>query len=531
MKQTIILTLCLLGCCVASGESLAPDSLFIRLDASIANRSFYIEQKNDTLIELKNRLLNAASLEQKYELSKELVSQYSNYENAPTLYYADQCLEIARQLGDRNLITESLLRRANYLRFSGLTHESLSIPESIDPDKLPVELRKTYYKVYMHVCHSYTKLQNDSHYRAKYIELALRNADSYLALERGDESEYLSVQAYKFYLEKNYQQAINTIKTLQKRDDVKPYLSAEYLYYLGLVYLELGDNYKRVSLEAFTRSAIISNELAMTNLLSLLYVGRLLINSDNPYAHMADEYINVAVEDAVIFGDSYRADLIKSTYYYTLQINLERAEARKKTLEIVAVVVSIFLVTLGFCLFLLLRSNKENKNNRKKLSVTNARLQDSALRMEAYLKLFINRNLVQIEKAEKYKKQLLKMLNGSTSCEKIKQDISSMFDMNEDYNSLLADFDKSITDLFPHFADEVNKLLKPDQLYTYDQNSANKLNTELRILALVRLGVADNKQIASFFRITLQSVYNYRSKARGRAVNEDTFDDDIMKIL
>ena len=71
MKQTIILILCLLGCCVASGESLAPDSLFIRLDASIANRSFYIEQKNDTLIELKNRLLNAASLEQKYELSKE----------------------------------------------------------------------------------------------------------------------------------------------------------------------------------------------------------------------------------------------------------------------------------------------------------------------------------------------------------------------------------------------------------------------------------------------------------------------------
>ncbi len=531
MKQTIILTLCLLGCCVASGESLAPDSLFIRLDASIANRSFYIEQKNDTLIELKNRLLNAASLEQKYELSKELVSQYSNYENAPTLYYADQCLEIARQLGDRNLITESLLRRANYLRFSGLTHESLSILESIDPDKLPVELRKTYYKVYMHVCHSYTKLQNDSHYSYKYIELSLRNSYSYLALERGDESEYLSVQAYKFYLEKNYQQAINTIKTLQKRDDVKPYMSAEYLYYLGLVYLELGDNYKRVSLEAFTRSAIISNELAMTNLLSLLYVGRLLINSDNPYAYMADEYINVAVEDAVIFGDSYRADLIKSTYYYTLQINLERAEARKKTLEIVAVVVSIFLVTLGFFLFLLLRSNKENKNNRKKLSVTNARLQDSALRMEAYLKLFINRNLVQIEKAEKYKKQLLKMLNGSTSCEKIKQDISSMFDMNEDYNSLLADFDKSITDLFPHFADEVNKLLKPNQLYTYDQNSANKLNTELRILALVRLGVADNKQIASFFRITLQSVYNYRSKARGRAVNEDTFDDDIMKIL
>ena len=70
--------------------------------------------------------------------------------------------------------------------------------------------------------------------------MALRNADSYLALERGDESEYLSVQAYKFYLEKNYQQAINTIKPCRKGMTSSLIWSAEYLYYLGLVYLELG---------------------------------------------------------------------------------------------------------------------------------------------------------------------------------------------------------------------------------------------------------------------------------------------------
>lgn len=184
------------------GKPLVPDSLFRRLDESIANRPLYLEQKNDTLIMLKNRLLNAASLKQKYDLARQLVIAYSSYENGPTLLYADQCLEIAKQLGDRDIITEALLNRANYLRFSGLTHEALSILEAIDPDDLPVELRKTYYMVYMHVCHSYTKLQDDSYYRDKYIELALRNADSYLSLERGDESEYLSMLAYKFFWKK-----------------------------------------------------------------------------------------------------------------------------------------------------------------------------------------------------------------------------------------------------------------------------------------------------------------------------------------
>ena len=64
-----------------------------------------------------------------------------------------------------------------------------------------------------------------------------------------------------------------------------------------------------------------------------------------------------------------------------------------------------------------------------------------------------------------------------------------MFDMNEDYNSLLADFDKSYHRPFPFLMDEVNKLLAESiSIRVVDQNSANKLNTELRILALVRLG-------------------------------------------
>lgn len=306
-------------------------------------------------------------------------------------------------------------------------------------------------------------------------------------------------------------------------------MSAEYFYYLGLVYLELGDSYNSVAFEAFAKSTIISNEQAITSLLSPMYVGKLLIASDDPHVDMADEYVNVAFEDAVIFGNRYRAGLIRSTYYYVLQINMERVEARQKTLDMVVIVVSSFLVTLGGFLFLLLYNNKKLKSNRKELSESNARLQNSGLVKEAYIKFFLRQNLAHIEKVEKYKYQVLSMLSKGTPGEKIKSKIASLFDANDDANSMLVDFDRLVSELFPHFVEDVNKLLKPDQLYPVDQNSQQqqKLNTELRILALVRLGVIDNKEIASFFRITLQSVYNYRSKARGRAVNEDSFDNDI----
>lgn len=531
MRGVVILIFCLFSGSVMFGMPLVSDSLFHRLNESIANRPFYLEQKNDTLIVLKNRLLNATSLEQKYDVAKQLVYEYSSYENKSTLSYADQCLEIARQVGDQTLINEALLSRANYLRFSGLTYESLSILKAIDPAKLPVELQKTYYRVYMDVCHSYVKLQNDSFYRDQYIELALRNADSYLSLERGDEPKYLSVQAYKFYLEKNYLQAVNTIKTLQKRNDVTPLMRAEYLYYLGLIYLELGDDYNEISFEAFIRSAIICNEHAITNLLSSMYVGKLLINSDDPHIEMADEYVNASFENAAIFGDKYMLGFISSTYYYILQINLERAEADRRTLTLIIMVVSSFLVMLGGGLLLLLRNNRKLKNIREELSESNARLQNFGLVKEAYIKFFLRQNLSYIEKTEKHKYQLLSMLNKDMPREKIKSKIDSLFNESDDANSLLSDFDRLISELFPCFVDQVNKLLKPDHLYMVDKNSQQKLNTELRILAFIKLGVVDNKEIASFFRITLQSVYNYRSKARSKAVNENSFDEDIMNLV
>ncbi len=73
---------------------------------------------------------------------------------------------------------------------------------------------------------------------------------------------------------------------------------------------------------------------------------------------------------------------------------------------------------------------------------------------------------------------------------------------------------------------EVNKLLLPDKQFPVD----TVFNTELRILALTRLGIDDSATIARFLGISTNTIYTYRNKMRSRAIDRTTFDDEIKQI-
>ena len=59
---------------------------------------------------------------------------------------------------------------------------------------------------------------------------------------------------------------------------------------------------------------------------------------------------------------------------------------------------------------------------------------------------------------------------------------------------------------------------------------STKLTTELRVLALIRLGITDNQKIADILRSSITTIYTYRSKIKGRAQQKESFEDDIKRI-
>lgn len=89
-------------------------------------------------------------------------------------------------------------------------------------------------------------------------------------------------------------------------------------------------------------------------------------------------------------------------------------------------------------------------------------------------------------------------------------------------------FDQSFIELYPDFVDELNGLLIPEARIV--QPSPKSLTTEARIYALMRLGVTDNQEIATLLFYSTQTIYNYKSAMKARAINRNTFDEDINRL-
>ena len=83
--------------------------------------------------------------------------------------------------------------------------------------------------------------------------------------------------------------------------------------------------------------------------------------------------------------------------------------------------------------------------------------------------------------------------------------------------------------LYPDFIEQINNLLQPDQRYDVDKNTES-LNPELRIYGFVRLGVTESAKIAKILNYSANTVYSYRNRMRNKAIDRDTFDEDVMKI-
>ena len=110
---------------------------------------------------------------------------------------------------------------------------------------------------------------------------------------------------------------------------------------------------------------------------------------------------------------------------------------------------------------------------------------------------------------------LLKSINSF----KLAEDESKMFYIR---------FDKAFLELYPDFVKELNKLLTPENQISLP--SSNELTTEVRIYALMRLGVTDSQEIATLLYYSTQTIYNYKSGMRAKAKNRETFESEINRL-
>lgn len=528
-----ILLFALLG--VTSCTQDETQSLSDYLDYVIEHKQVYEQEKEERIGKLRN-LLSVTNLtpEQEYEINTKLYDEFRKYKLDSAIRYAERNLAIAEGLGNKKSILRSNLYLAQMYSFSGMCVEADQILKSIRSSELPHELLPVYYEACNRYYQHYAALSSQSRY--------LRDMDTY----RDSLTMVSDPGSFPYKINMSYKlmgngqldaaEAMLTELLDEVGKDTPRY--AETAYAFGRLYRRRKDEesekkYYMLSAIADAKNAVKEN--ASFHTLALMYY-------DSGDMSRAFKYTQAAIEDAVFSNVQFRTTQM-SKFYSIINAIYQAKEAKSKAklqhYLILISVLSLFLVLLFTYLY---KQIKKLYRIKEELSQTNARLMllndelhekntqlsDSNTIKEQYIARFFDLCSMYIDKMEDYRKSLNKLAQNRQFEELYKQ-LKSTSMMENELDELYKNFDAIFLNLYPTFVADFNALLVEDERIVL--KSEDLLNKELRIYALLRLGITDSVKIASFLRCSLSTVYNYRTKARNKAaISREDFEKMVMRI-
>ena len=518
------------------------DSLFVQLNEAIKNKSYYDRQKEQQLAETKHLLKIQSILPiQAYDFHHKIAMQYDKYIIDSAIYYTQQSRDIAAAMRRSDLVTESDLHLSRLYTTAGMYIEAKNILLGIDRHRLPATLLPLYFETYSDFYGHYWQ----SNEQVVNTRLNVAYRDSLLAVL---DTASLS---YKIH---------HTVKMLHygQLDAAEPYLLAMFRrapkgtpdyamvsYLLGLLYsrqgkTELQRQYLALAAITDIRNAI-KDHAALHHLASSYYEAG---EVDRAYTYIK------SVLDDITFGQiRFRVVELTATYSTVNTAYLMKERQQKKELQRYFMLISVLFFFLIISVFYVYRQMRKVSKIKKELSETNgkltelnqnishandklhkmnARLSEANRIKEEYIAQFFDICSGYIDKLESYRKMLHKKAAGNQH-EEVFKTLKSTTLVDEERKKLYETFDTVFLNLYPSFVEDFNSLLITEEKVTLKQGE--RLNTELRIFALIRLGITDSMKIAGFLRYSLSTIYNYRTRARNNTVvSRDEFEEMVMNI-
>lgn len=533
MKILLFTIISLLGTCTLVFPNVGKteiDSLLQVLDKTIAKRDVYTTEKQQKIDGIKQVLLGEKSLEQRFHLNNELIGEYQSFICDSALSYINRNIQLANKLNNKEFIDESRLRLAFVLSISGLFTQAFEIFDTIEFDKLPHHLKVYYCWGYIRYNENLIKYTDNPKYdRVHFAEIA-RCRDTLMNLLDKDSGMYMKERSFKLKAEGEFEASAEIQVALFKNEPVDSHGYAMSAMGLSMIHSELGNQLlqeKYLLLAAITdvRLAVKENE-SLLNLAMYLH-GKGAV--DRAY-----NYIQAALKDANFYNSRFRNAVIARTQPIIEATYLAKIEQQRRNLRSYALAISAFLIVLIITLYFLYKQIKTVSRAKKNLNTingqliaTNQRLDEANLIRERYIGYYINQCAVYLDKLDEFRKTVSRKIKAG-QLDELQKLSASTTTLEKDAQELYTDFDTTFLEVYPDFVVELNALLREDERYVLKKNH---LNTELRIFALIRLGITDVNQIATFLRYSIQTIYNYKSKVKGKAsVDPDQFEDNVKKI-
>lgn len=517
-------------CCLPAGGAAQLDSLLNVLDAELNQRSTYLTQKEAQLQQLNRQRTQALSLEEKFDVTLEKVAALESFSFTRASREVCRLDSLARLLNDPQKTDLAQLKESFIFLSAGLFNEAIDSLNTINLDNFSSPLKTEYYaslaRCYIDLSDNYPSPALSTRSR----EQAIAYLDSAIRYSDPNSIEYLSIIGTKAVAEHKPEEGIRVYHQIRKRPDATVRLMAKEHGGAGINYhlLNMHDS-ARI---AIVKSAIADERTVTREAISLVRVARYAYEIGD--FERSARYIKIGLENANFFDAQHRKIEVLEILPLIEEERQQLLRAQRRQFIIFSCLLSILLLLAVWLIRRTIHQNRELIDRRKallnayqQLRENNTALRESERIKEQYIGYFFQTNTKFITAAKKVIDKAAKAIYAA-DFKDAKFQLKS-FNAKQQNKQLLRDFDQVFLTLFPNFVPKFQALFPSDQIWQDDEQE--ELSTEIRIFALMRLGIKNNDTISKILGYSVNTIYAYRSKVRGKSLlDKDAFDQAVMNI-
>ena len=494
--------------------------------------------KEQKISDIKRELKVTVGDREKYKLYDNLYAEYISYDGDSALFYADIKYKLALALNERDIIFDSAVDKAERYIMSGMLLEAFDIIDKIDCSTITSSDEARYYHLLNTAYGDLAEFADDKSIAEEYLRKKKKYRNLLLERIGKNDVSYVFVET-EILLEQGLHEEVlqKVVPVLDAhKDDIG--CSGTLCFIIAEAYEKLGDIDRAI--EYYAKSAKYDMMFPKFESSSLFTLSVKLYESGD--INTAYKYIKKSMEDA---KSAHLHEQMRRTYnVFPIIADAYEDRINTKTVQMKFLIFCLCLISF-ILLILYLVIVKEKKKveyaevqkrikNEQLMKITadleeNIRsLQEVNKIKDSYLGRYLNMCSDYIDRLETYRKSLRRLCKDGGD---IMDALKSQQFITDALDDFYSQFDSTFLDIFPDFIDQLNSLLQEDKRLSYDTKD-RILSTELRVMALIRLGINDSVIIARFLRRSVSRVYNCRVKMRNSAIGErDDFENRLMQIV
>lgn len=536
MKRLLLFLLPLLAACSRDGDPMT--DLYRQIDRAIADSAQAVARHEARITTLRRQWATERRSGRRFLIADSLYDAYSAYINDSAVVWAMRCDSLAKNTDDGSLAIGVRLNLVYQYTKSGYFTEAADYFSTIRPESLTPALRARYYDVGADLYGNSGYATEDPVIKQRYWQRSIALRDSSYLFTPRHSALYMRNRVQQLVNADSGRAALSFSNEWMRMTKPATHDYAIAAYYRSEAYRRAGDIAHQK--EWLARSAIADLNNAVMDQASLwMLAGIIYREGDIDRAFRYMDYSWHCVQRFSAHKRSWDVTPILTVISSSYQTKTHLANERLTALLITAALLLIISISLllyvqrkrhqlGEARNALDHSNRQLRLTIEQLNRVNADLSESDRVKDQYIGNFFSLFSSMLENLDSFRAKVRRKLKAGQSDELLA--MTDPENKNQEmHKQLMKTFDDTFLTLYPNFVEEFNALLRPG--CSVRPSGKERMNTTLRIFALIRLGITESSRIADILGYSPVSIYNYRTRAKNlSACPRDEFEEKIRIV-